>query len=580
MRKFFEGLKIRTFLALFILLCILVPAFSAMIFAYNFTHNTIDTQYMENYTTPIFSEIDGRLSIMLSKMNVFTLHLLGYSEIQSIVDSDQLDYAEKQNRLQDIFNKLMTNITLADSIDYVTAKGDLYRFGSHSADFAPPSDTFLRSLSNTQFSFSTECAKKDGQYFCIVGKNVRSYSTNYNLGSIIFYIDEEQLGATHSVMNSNESIFFVSNDEKIISHPDKRYLGSLMYLPTEWFQDTDVFPGTFKNYRFASYDVTNPSIANHIQISGIVSNRLLYATMNTIIRYILYSFVLTALLAIAVATLLSKSLIYRISRLKQNMENFTPDFRAPKLAKPSNEIAVLELSFDKMAREIKGLISSIEIQKEKQRIAELNALQSQINPHFIYNALDSISWKAKENKQYEIDDMLITLATFFRNGLHRGETLIKISDELEHVKSYLAIESTRFPDLFETTYDIDESILDCMTVKIILQPVVENSIKHGFRSMEKDRLPGHIHIKAYRENDDILFDITDNGMGMELKDGEPPRSSKEKGGYGLYNVNERLHMYYGDGYGLRVTSEPNRGTRVVIRISVTSPIKTDPPPAV
>ena len=207
------------------------------------------------------------------------------------------------------------------------------------------------------------------------------------------------------------------------------------------------------------------------------------------------------------------------------------------------------------------LIERNNIEKEKQRRAELAALQAQINPHFIYNALDAIAWYAKIEKQSYLADMVYELATFFRISLHKGENIIKVSEEISHVESYIAIEQMRFPGVFEVEYKIQEDLLDEKMIKIILQPIVENSIKHGFDNMDSG---GKINITGYKnENGDIIFEIEDNGHGMDFN---PLYVEKSKRGYGIRNVNERIRLEYGEEYGLSYNSIPGEGTIVKVKL--------------
>ena len=160
--------------------------------------------------------------------------------------------------------------------------------------------------------------------------------------------------------------------------------------------------------------------------------------------------------------------------------------------------------------------------------------------------------------------MIINLATFFRVGLHKGENIISVNDELCHVKSYIKIEKNRFNNSFDVNFELEEGILAKNIVKVILQPVVENSIIHGFKNID---YRGRIIIRAYMQSGDIMFEVEDNGCGVELHDDASLPVSKEKsGGYGLYNVNKRLQMYYGEGYGLTFNSVPYEHTIVKIRL--------------
>lgn len=247
------------------------------------------------------------------------------------------------------------------------------------------------------------------------------------------------------------------------------------------------------------------------------------------------------------------------TNLQNCMNQFAGNHNSFSQIPSSNELAVLENSFNQMASEINTLISEIETEKDKQVLAEINALQSQINPHFLYNALGAISWKAKENRQYEIDDMIIALSTFFRIGLHKGDTMITIAEELQHLQSYLEIEMIRFPNLFEINYDIDPDVIQQIIPKIILQPLVENSINHGLRNQNIQN--GCITITIKKMDDILYFEVKDNGIGFHCNENELPHSSKETGGYGLFNVNERLIRYYGSNHQLHIKSIPGSGTK-------------------
>jgi len=311
-------------------------------------------------------------------------------------------------------------------------------------------------------------------------------------------------------------------------------------------------------------ELDEKSIVNKIKITGIISNRFLYSTVNRITTINFAIFAVIILLSVMLVLAFSKNLIYHIDMLNKNIIRFESDYTAHPEIHGDNEIIQLEESFRKMTMQITELISKIEVEKEKQRITEINFLQSQINPHFIYNALDAISWKAKINKQSEIDEMVINLATFLRVGLHKGDNIISVADELRHVESYIKIEKTRFHDLFDVEFELEDGIVDKKTVKVILQPVVENCIIHGFKRID---YTGKIIIRAYTQSDSIIFEVEDNGCGMELcEKGEIPRSKQATGGYGLYNVNKRLQMFYGEDYGLTFDSKPGLYTIVKIKI--------------
>ncbi|MDR0831946.1 MAG: sensor histidine kinase, partial [Bacillales bacterium] len=230
-----------------------------------------------------------------------------------------------------------------------------------------------------------------------------------------------------------------------------------------------------------------------------------------------------------------------------------------------DEIYLLELSYKNMKERINNLFLQIEGNEEIKRQLELDTLQNQINPHFLYKTLDSIAWLAKIKKEEEIETVIVALANFFRSTLHKGAKFVAVEEELMIIKSYLEIEKFRYPNKFEIVYAISEDVKYETTLKLILQPIVENCIKHGLALKDK----GEISIMCYVEKNDIFFEVADNGVGFVVPDdlllmNEEKKNSK--GGYGLINVNERIKLEYGSDYGIFVTSEVNKGTNVVIKI--------------
>lgn len=580
--NFIKRMKLKTFLMFFILVFILVPATVATLFSYCYTRSTIESSYTQNYIESIFAEMKSDINMLLSQFNALSLQLVKDEAFHDYIYNDTLDYKRRKERLSEIFASYIPEDSIISFVDYISPSGEYYRFGSADTTF-PFSQTYFDSLSNTAFLIHDTCLQIGEEFYCPIGRNLYNYNKSYRAGSLILYVKQERLGALYSASNSNESIFFLSTNDKIISHPDTKYISSVLYLPQELLSGYGDSSSDRQEYVYFTESVRFESLKNTLTFTALVSNHVLFQTMNTIIRYIFISFLGIGAIALLLSIVVSRNLLHQISALQYRMVKFVDNWQNFQPITPSNEIDALDNSFNKMAKEIKSLIAEIELEKEKQKIAELKALQSQINPHFLYNALGSISWKAKENHQYEIDDMLITLATFYRIGLHKGDDFITISDELQHVESYLEIEAIRFPDLFTVTYDVDETILPCLIPKIILQPLVENSIKHGFKhlkqQMKKNNIQpekGVIRIRFSRKENLIRFEVKDNGCGVLLEEGTLPSSSDKDSGYGLYNVNERLVHFYGSDYRLHMESTPGKGTCVYGTIPLTKKVAWEP----
>ena len=205
---------------------------------------------------------------------------------------------------------------------------------------------------------------------------------------------------------------------------------------------------------------------------------------------------------------------------------------------------------------------------ESKRKSELDALQSQINPHFLYNTLDIIVWMIENEQSQDAVRVVTSLARLFRISLSKGRNIIPIRDELEHVRNYLTIQQMRFKNKFEFSVEADEEVCALSTIKLVVQPLAENALYHGIEFMDED---GHIDIRAWREGEDVYISVGDNGLGMTeetveaLLKGEIVPGTKGSG-IGFSNVNERIELYFGKGYGLRIESEPDEGTTVIIHI--------------
>ena len=295
-------------------------------------------------------------------------------------------------------------------------------------------------------------------------------------------------------------------------------------------------------------------------------------TLNVLKTRIFVVFIV--LLFLFVLTMINAYISSRITNPIKELEKSVSllesgDLDAPVYIGGSAEIRSLGHSIQGMALRIKGLMNDIVAEHESKRKSEFDTLQSQINPHFLYNTLDIIVWMIENEKKTDAVRVVTALARFFRISLSRGKSIITVKDELEHVRNYLMIQQMRFKNKFTYEIDADEDVLELASLKLMLQPMVENAIYHGMEFMDGD---GVIQIRVWREGDDLYLRVRDNGLGMTkeqvenlFKDsGHVP--SRRGSGIGVRNVNERVHLYFGDAYGLRIESEPDEGTDVIIHL--------------
>ena len=279
----------------------------------------------------------------------------------------------------------------------------------------------------------------------------------------------------------------------------------------------------------------------------------------------------TAALILAAALLtgwvISHMLSHPLQRLETAMEQFEQDadgFNFQPVA-GTREVQELSDSFGHMVGRIQQLMTTVREEEIDLRKTELKALQAQINPHFLYNTLDSIAWMCEQGKNGDAVKMVHALARLFRISISRGHELIPIEKELQHAESYLLIQKFRYKNQFTYHFTVDESCLHYLCNKITLQPIIENAITHGLDLLVE---PGHIEITVCTEGEDVLFRVSDDGIGMsreqvaELLQNEP----SDRTGIGIKNVNDRLRIYFGPQYGLSIESVPDEGTTVTIRM--------------
>ncbi len=282
-------------------------------------------------------------------------------------------------------------------------------------------------------------------------------------------------------------------------------------------------------------------------------------------------FVLMGVLVLAVAVLASWLLSRLLSRPLRGLADAMGSFEADadhfsyRPVGGTREVRELSDSFGHMVVRIQQLMSTVREEEINLRKTELNALQAQINPHFLYNTLDSIAWMCEQGRNADAVNMVHALARLFRISISKGYELIPIAKELEHAESYLQIQKYRYKEQFSYAFDVDPACLGYLCNKITLQPIIENSINHGLDLMVE---PGQINVQVCEEGGDILFRVSDNGVGMDEAQTEAVllHGASEGSGIGIKNVNDRLQIYFGKRYGLRIRSVPDEGTCVEIRM--------------
>lgn len=365
-------------------------------------------------------------------------------------------------------------------------------------------------------------------------------------------------GAVYLVNESGEMISADASSSGIRSSDLKKYYEELQ--ESGWYT---------ANIRGKEVIVGAKNIPNtNWKLVSVIPLKEILASSKSMRNFMVIYMILIAVISYLLAYFISDSSTKRIAQLTRRMRRVqNGDMDVIITKQGSDEIGELIENFNYMIKKIAVLIDQQYKSGQEVKNAELKALQAQINPHFLYNTLDSINWMAIRHKVPDISYMVQVLAKYYKLSLSKGKDIVSIKDEIMHVTTYVEIQNKRFEDAIKLELDIDENTFEYKTLKILLQPIVENSIIHGI--LQKESKNGTIRISVKLDKGIITICVKDDGLGMtqeRLNELFSLESSDQHHGYGIKNINERVKLYYGDQYGILYKSEVNKGTTVEIKI--------------
>jgi two-component system, sensor histidine kinase YesM len=399
-------------------------------------------------------------------------------------------------------------------------------------------------------------------------------------GVLMIDVSDKMFGEILSdlALTKQSLIYLADTNGTIVYHPDKMWIGtSLQQQMRELVTAADegkpsVQTNTDKSYiifstvRSTGWKLIAEIPAAEISRSAIKQNQFssIAALLGIFLLFLLLVFIMLAVLIRGMNRRVQQviGVIRRdgIERLDELQPAVGGDFN------------LLERSVDQLILRVRQLVEQAYAARVHEREAQLRALQAQINPHFLYNTLDTINWIAIGRGANDISQMIDALAKYFRLSLNKGKDKVSIEDELNLARVYLDIQQSRFPGSFKYVVEGDPDVLPFVIPKLTLQPIVENALLHGIRKSKKKR--GIIRITAVLEDRDVVLTVSDDGIGMEEERAqrllvEEPAAVRPAGGegsYGLFNVNERIRLYAGEGYGLTIHSRLGEGTQVTVRL--------------
>lgn len=546
-----------------------------MLGVFNIYAQTYLKNNLYNHIGNIQKEIGLSLELIVDDIQMLSLRFLVNTDIYRVIGDDALAEDEKQARIRSLMDGIVANNELIGDIVIITKEGDRYRYVDGTHVFEDPDDLLI---ANVQQSVLPVVGKvkhdAEGNAYIVFGQQYRNFNTGQNIGIILIYVKESSLFNLYKPAFEGIGYSYIASvTNEVISHPDKRIVGNTLL-------ESDAFhPGGEAGYRNVTSSGHNYVLSTYLlnerlnrfgvnwKLVSVVSHPALFKAVNEGNRNALYFALLAFIgllgLSFYMAARITEpvfKLTKKLSQVGKSGLTFLTDRNSPR-----DEISELENSYYVMIDRINHLIDENNEEKEKQRLMELTALQSQINPHFLYNTLDAITWTARLKKQPEIEKMISALATFFRISLHKGDKHIPVEEEIRLVQSFVTVELMRFPDKFEVVYDIPEPLRRIKILKLLLQPLVENAIKHG---MSEKQGKGLIEVKSWEKDGFLHLEVKDDGVGFRSK-GDIQSTDKNllfQSGYGLRNVDERIKLEYGVQSGLTIMSEPGLGTTALVRI--------------
>ncbi len=536
---------------------ILVGLFLALLVAVQLISLGVTDAYIRKDVLSSHARMDDRLCVILDEINY------GYTRMTQCEDASLLDQGDGDQR-QAAFYRMLEHAALSEDYANVVLVMENQVF-AREPGFDMPVASFIRQVEAGDGILHLGAVDARQQTIQI-GRRFQRHDLS---GVVIFYLKAEVLTdicrETDAAMGFSE---LITDEYRILAKSQGNDLGKTILEQENYPLADSGYSLKRINGRICNVVVTwaGGQYAPGWYFVSVLDNGALTKDF-TVLGWVLFAIATASLVvAILLALRISRRVSSPINELSQEISavDFASGRGIMKFAQEGDELYALWVNYDRMVKRLFTLMDENIENLQNQRKLELDALQNQINPHFLYNTLDAIAWMAKIKKQPEIEVLVINLAKFFRLSLHKGDKYVTIADEVEIVEHFLEIEKIRFPDTLSYSCDIPEELKAYRTLKLVLQPIVENCIKHGFDA--RDGM-GHIHISAREAGGDIVLSVEDNGCGFAVPDQFfAEQKDAGKGGYGLRNVHKRILLEYGKEYGMTVVSQEGTGTRVDVRI--------------
>jgi two-component system, sensor histidine kinase YesM len=577
------GRSLHRKLSFFLLISILVPMLLLGYFSFTMASNVTEENAKQSAMS-ILRQIDTNLEFIVQDAENMSLFLIGHKEVQQYLSSAEENAVKQTQMIEFLSNlvyskKYISDITIYPKyIAHPVSNTTIFESGLPDITKEDPG-YFDRHSKWWTTVYENHTAAGVKRVISLV-RPIRSTNNFEQIGKLVISLDEAVVermlkqsglnGEGYAMLLDPKGGILSSGSRSSFRGPVESVLTGLMPLTqiTGSFNYGD--PPDEKTILYLTVPGVNWKLVGVIPLAE-------YKAQN---RYVL---TLTAV-AVGIAGLLIASLVVffvqRVTRPLRMLTHFLKDTdpEEPMQMYPvesMDEVGQLVRSYNKLGERIERLTGQVKHNESLKKEADMQALQAQINPHFLYNTLSSIHWMALMNKDMKTAEMVGNLSDFLRFSLNKGAQFCSVEQEVSHARHYANIQSIRFPDKFEVHFFIDPSLHSHMMLKLLLQPLIENALIHGIQKKEGK---GVIHVHAVMQGMLMTFVIEDTGVGMEpgklqdIRDRLTPPDDRTvivQGSYGLRNVHQRLLLHYGHEAGLRIESTEGIGTRVMFTIPVT-----------
>ena len=514
-------------------------------------------QAVSQTSVAINNYIDG----MKSKLDKISEELENSNSIEEFFDKIAVT-ARIQTDIHSIIVYDSDGKLIETASDGLELKQDVYKNLSFDKNMFENTEDYVITSPHVQTIFKNSypwvvtIAKKEAD--ALFGK-IKYIAIDFRFSEIAKYIDNIGMGR-------HGYCFIIDKEGDIVYHPQQQLIfvgikneetkNLVNYKDGINYENDTIY--TINSTADKNWRIVGVSYTEDLTAEG--ATRIYYSVLGALLVSIIIAFVIMKLYSHVV-----NKPVYELVKAMKDFETSTKEFEYNEEDITVREIKTLDESFEHMTSRIKALMEKVRKEEIVLRKTELKALQAQINPHFLYNTLDSIQWMCEQGKSEDAVKMVGALAKLFRISISRGHELITIKDELRHAENYFIIQSYRYRNQFEYEFNVDAGLENYLCNKITIQPLIENAIYHGIDRMVDE---GKISVNVKDKGKDIIIEVEDNGIGMTAEQCKKilKKERSDSSGIGVKNVNDRLKIYFGDEYGLTIESELDVGTKVTVKI--------------